>query len=232
MSSPNQNERMRAARAELLTEADIKTVQNQSLVQDRRKQICDAATELFLEKGFAATTIRDICARSQVNQASIYDYIANKNDILRRVLNQLWFREDVQTLPEILLDETIPLQDAIADFLRQSWQIKRKGTLLAYRSVPHLLPEDRRALRIREMALMKDLSDQLHLRMGLKYEEERLDIVANLLVFLSAFGPMRDWLHKDTPSEIMVQTVAAGASAMVQALADISEKNMLTKCET
>jgi len=217
VSAANQNQRMRAARAELLTEADIQTVQNQSLIQDRRKQICDAATELFLEKGFAATTIRDICGRSKVNQASIYDYIANKNDILRRVLNQLWFREDVQTLPEILLDESIPLEDAIAQFLRQSWQIKRKGTLLAYRSVPHLLPQDRRALRIREMALMKDLSDHLHRRLGLTEEDRRLDIVANLLVFLQAFGPMRDWLHPDLPDEMMVRTVAAGASAMIHA---------------
>ncbi|HCI11288.1 MAG TPA: TetR/AcrR family transcriptional regulator, partial [Alcanivorax sp.] len=52
----------------------------------------------FLEKGFDATTIRDICARSGVNQASIYDYIANKNDILRRLLNKLWFAQDVPTL--------------------------------------------------------------------------------------------------------------------------------------
>jgi AcrR family transcriptional regulator len=208
---------MKAARAEILTEADIQTVQSQTLIDERRKQICDAATELFLEKGYAATTIRDICARSGVNQASIYDYIANKNDILRRVLNQLWFREDVQTLPEILLDPNVTLEEAMADFLRQSWQAKRKGTLLAYRSVPHLLPEDRRAMRIREMALLKDLSDHLHDRLGLKNDDQRLDIIANLLVFLSAFGPMRDWLHHDISDEVIVQTVAAGACAMIRA---------------
>ena len=78
MSSTKVTDRLRAARSELLKEADIRVVQNQALIDDRRKQICDAATELFLEKGFAATTIRDICARSNVNQASIYDYIANK----------------------------------------------------------------------------------------------------------------------------------------------------------
>ena len=219
MSSTKMTSRLRAARSELLQEADIRVVQNQSLIEDRRKQICDAATELFLEKGFAATTIRDICARSNVNQASIYDYIANKNDILRRVLNQLWFREDVQMLPEILLDDSVPLQEAIEQFLRQSWKVKRKGTLLAYRCIPHLQPEDRRALRIREAALMKDLSDQLHRRLGLKEEDIRLNILANLVAFLQAFGPMRDWLHSDIPDETILRTVSAGAAAMITALA-------------
>jgi AcrR family transcriptional regulator len=222
----DRNKHMQAARAELLAEADIQTVQNQSLIHDRRKQICDAATELFLEKGYAATTIRDICLRSKVNQASIYDYIANKNDILRRVLNQLWFREDVQTLPEILMDEDVSLEQAMAHFLRQSWRVKRKGSLLAYRCVPHLLPEDRRAMRIREMALMKDLSDHLHERLGLKDEDQRLDIVANLLVFLSAFGPMRDWLHHDIAEDVLVETVAAGACAMIRACVLPPESSM------
>ncbi|MCB1340568.1 MAG: TetR/AcrR family transcriptional regulator [Pseudooceanicola sp.] len=218
MSSTKVTDRLRAARSELLKEADIRVVQNQALIDDRRKQICDAATELFLEKGFAATTIRDICARSNVNQASIYDYIANKNDILRRVLNQLWFREDVQMLPEILADDSIPLQEAIERFLRQSWKVKRKGTLLAYRCIPHLLPEDRKALRIREAALMKDLSDQLHRRLGLTDEDPRLDILANLVAFLQAFGPMRDWLHRDLPDETIIRTVSAGAAAMIEAV--------------
>lgn len=218
MSTTKVNDRLRAARSELLKEADIRVVQNQALIDDRRKQICDAATELFLEKGFAATTIRDICARSNVNQASIYDYIANKNDILRRVLNQLWFREDVQTLPEILLDDSLPLQEAIERFLRQSWQVKRRGTLLAYRCIPHLLPEDRRALRIREAALMKDLSDQLHRRLGLQDEDPRLDILSNLVVFLQAFGPMRDWLHREIPDETVLRTVSIGAAAMIESV--------------
>ena len=39
--------------------------------------------DLFIEKGFAATTIRDICSKSGINQASIYDYVLNKQDILR-----------------------------------------------------------------------------------------------------------------------------------------------------
>ena len=58
--SPDRMDRLHALRTKVLVEADITSVQNQSLIQNRREQICDAALSLFLEKGFAATTIRDI----------------------------------------------------------------------------------------------------------------------------------------------------------------------------
>lgn len=217
-----ENARLRAVREELLEEADINNVQNQTLIQEKRQQICDAALELFLEKGFAATTIRDICARSGVNQASIYDYIANKNDILRRLLNQLWFNADVPTLPEILLDDALSLEQAIERYFADSWKFKRKGTLLAYRTIPHLPPEDRKAMRLREIAVMKDLADQLADRLGIEAGDQRLEIVANLMVFLSAFGPMRDWLNRDQPDEAIVKTIAAGAAAMIRSAVDDS----------
>lgn len=216
----HEGQRLQTLRSQFLAEADITNVQNKSLIHSRREQICDAALELFLEKGFAATTIRDICAGSGVNQASIYDYIANKNDILRRLLNQLWFREDVPTLPVILLDQSLSLEAALEEYFRESWAKKRQGTLLAYRSVPHMQAVDRKALHMREFAAMKDLADQLSLRLDLDGDDARLDIMANLMVFLSAFGPMRDWLCRDIPEDVLVRTVAAGAAAMVRSLVD------------
>ena len=74
-----------------LAEARIDAIRDLGLVETRRAQILDASLQLFLRKGYAAVTIRDICAASGVNQASLYDYIANKQDILRRLLNRLWF---------------------------------------------------------------------------------------------------------------------------------------------
>ena len=80
--------------------------------------------------------------------------------------------------------------------------------------------EDRRALHAREFAVMKDLADQLAPRLGMHSDDQRLDIVANLMVFLSAFGPMRDWLIRDIPDEVILRTISAGAAAMVRSLAD------------
>ena len=209
------------AAAGQLAEAIVDTVQDETLIQTRRDQICDAALELFLEKGFASTTIRDICARSGVNQASIYDYIANKNDILRRLLNKLWFRPDVPPLSE-RLDQAgdAPFEEIVAEYFRDTWSKKRQGTLLAYRAVPHLQDDDRKAMRTRDEALIRTLATRLRARTGLAAQDPRAEVMANLIIFISAFAPMRDWLQQDVEDEVILRTVATGVAAMIERLAE------------
>ena len=204
-----------------LAEAIVDTVQDETLIQTRRDQICDAALELFLEKGFASTTIRDICARSGVNQASIYDYIANKNDILRRLLNKLWFRRDVPSLSDRLdqSDDT-SFEEIVTEYFRDTWSKKRQGTLLVYRAVPHLQDDDRKAMRARDEALIKALGTRLRNRTGLSAQDPRAEVLANLIIFISAFAPMRDWLQQDVDDELILRTVASGVAAMVDRLAE------------
>lgn len=203
-----------------LAEAKLEGIQDHSLAEQRRDQICEAALELFLQKGFASTTVRDICANSGVNQASIYDYIANKNDILRRLLNQLWFRSGVPNLHEILeADPQGSLEEAVSHYLRESWTKKRKGTLLAYQSVPHLQKEDRKALRSRDELVIRRTADKLREYARLPENDQRAEVMANLIIYLAGFGPMRDWLHQDIDDELIVSTVAAGVTAMIERLA-------------
>lgn len=209
-----------------LTEATVGGIQNASLVEQRRDQICDAALELFLQKGFASTTIRDICARSGVNQASIYDYIANKNDILRRLLNKLWFRSGAPNLDALLENQAdnVTFEQLVALYLSESWTKKRKGTLLAYRTVPHLQKADRKAMRRRDETVIAALADQLRIRTALPEDDYRVDVIANLIIYLAGFGPMRDWLHQDLDQEQIVNTIAAGVNAMVENLAASAPK--------
>lgn len=210
----------RAFDGEQLVEATVDGVQDTALTEMRRNQICDAALELFLQKGFDATTIRDICAKSGVNQASIYDYIANKNDILRRLLNKLWFRPDVPTLAERLDQNSgATFEENVTTYFRDTWSKKRKGTLLIYRSVPYLQEDDRRAMRARDQAVIDALALQLRERAGLADSDPRAAVIANLIIFLAAFAPMRDWLNRDIDNEVILRTVTAGVVAMVDQLA-------------
>lgn len=202
-----------------LVEAVIDAVQDETLIQTRREQICDAALALFLEKGFASTTIRDICARSGVNQASIYDYIANKQDILRRLLNKLWFRRDIRGLSERLDQaEQMPLEQTLSEYFRDTWRGKRHGTVLAYRAVPHLQPEDRAALRRREEQIINDLARQLRARAGLAHNDQRAEVLANLVFYIAAFAPLRDWLHTEVDETLVLDTVAGAVAAMIDHL--------------
>jgi len=47
-----------------------------------RETLADAACELFLERGYADTSVGDIAARAGVSRSSFFNYFASKADIL------------------------------------------------------------------------------------------------------------------------------------------------------
>lgn len=51
------------------------------------KSIIEAALKLFSEKGYVATTIRDISNAANLTSASLYYYVDNKKDLLVRIMN-------------------------------------------------------------------------------------------------------------------------------------------------
>jgi AcrR family transcriptional regulator len=62
---------------------DIPTqVKDPELVDRRRRQIADAAVQLFIDKGFHKTTTRQIASAAGFSIGSLYEYFASKEDIL------------------------------------------------------------------------------------------------------------------------------------------------------
>lgn len=53
-----------------------------------RKQIMEAAEELFSQKGYTQTTIDDISKKSKYSRRTIYVYYKNKDDILHHIIEQ------------------------------------------------------------------------------------------------------------------------------------------------
>lgn len=202
-----------------LTEAKVDTIRNTDLVERRRGQILDAALKLFLAKGYASTTIRDICAASGVNQASLYDYIANRKDILRRLMNRVWFRPQDRFMGHRLLeDPSQDLADALRDHFRVQWTTNREGIQLAYRTVPHLEAEDRALLREREDEQTASMTKYLCVTSGLPEDDARAKVIANLIIYLNSFGPMRDWVTRDVDLETALDATVDAVLAMVATL--------------
>jgi AcrR family transcriptional regulator len=63
------------------------------------ERLFDIAAALFCEKGYAATTTREIAAAARIQQASLYYHVAGKEDLLHQIcvssLEQLF--TDVQS---------------------------------------------------------------------------------------------------------------------------------------
>lgn len=55
----------------------------------RREQIFEAAKELFREKGYHATTIRDIAQRAGMLSGSLYAHIKTKEDLLFEITDEV-----------------------------------------------------------------------------------------------------------------------------------------------
>jgi len=61
----------------------------EQLIQARRSQILDAATQVFAEKGFQRATIRDVATAAGIADGTIYNYFENKTALLLGILDRL-----------------------------------------------------------------------------------------------------------------------------------------------
>ena len=73
-------------------------------------------------------------------------------------------------------------------------------------------------MRLRDEAVLDELAEQLRRRTGLADDDDRARVMANLMMFLAAFAPMRDWLTRDIDNQLILDTVADAVAAMVEHL--------------
>jgi AcrR family transcriptional regulator len=57
----------------------------ESVIISRKIQIQEKATQLFCEKGYAATSMRDLAQELDIEAASLYSHIKSKEEILRKI---------------------------------------------------------------------------------------------------------------------------------------------------
>ncbi|AAU92164.1 transcriptional regulator, TetR family [Methylococcus capsulatus str. Bath] len=103
-----------------------------------RKRLLQAALDVFAEKGFHDATVRDICARADVNAASVNYYFRSKEALYSEVLAAA-FRETHERYPDTLAcDSSLPpevrLRQFIANFLARlldETHLGRHGKLIA-----------------------------------------------------------------------------------------------------
>jgi len=57
-------------------------------IKSQKKQIMDAAAVLFAEKGYNATTTKDIALTADIGESTLYGYFPSKREILLAILTQ------------------------------------------------------------------------------------------------------------------------------------------------
>ncbi len=107
------------------------TIKDPAILAQRRAEIIDIATRLFLEKGFHKTSIRDIARACPFNLASLYMYVASKEDILFLVAQHV-MDVKAKAMAEVQIDE----DDAVSSFRT------------AFKAYCHIVHEHRSHIRL------------------------------------------------------------------------------------
>jgi len=88
-----------------------------------RTRIVDAARDLFVEQGYARTTIADIARAADVAPQTVYWAFGSKAGLVREI-RDAWFasaRTSERMGQVLAIDEPVARLDAFAGFMRNQW---------------------------------------------------------------------------------------------------------------
>mgnify|MGYP000164960247 CR=1 FL=1 len=84
--------------------------------REKREKIIHCAVDLFAEKGFADTTVKEIADAAHIGKGTIYEYFDSKEEILMSAF-RYYVSRGVKTISAELRDATEP-EEIITAFLR------------------------------------------------------------------------------------------------------------------
>lgn len=137
------------------------TIKDQQLVKQRRGEIIDVATRLFLDRGFHNTSIRDIARACPFNLASLYMYVTSKEDILFLVAQQL-IEEKARAMAAVEMLDDDPAESfrtALKSYCRIVHDYRPHIRLL-YRELDVLSPK-RREIVMSSLSTVTDVFEQI-----------------------------------------------------------------------
>ena len=91
-----------------------------AVTRPREAELLEAATRLFRERGFHATSMQDLAEALAMNRGSLYHYIVSKDDLLWTVMNRAFDLLEARVTPLLEADgPALPrLSAAIREHLR------------------------------------------------------------------------------------------------------------------
>jgi AcrR family transcriptional regulator len=94
----------------------VKQPKFQRRAEDRPREICSAALEVFAEKGFAAAKLDEIARRAGVSKGTLYLYFEDKEQLFRAVVRDT-IAPNVETLRTALIQTGLPFAELIRLFV-------------------------------------------------------------------------------------------------------------------
>jgi AcrR family transcriptional regulator len=177
--------------------------------ESMREGILEAAFQMFGERGFGATTIKDLAGSLEISPGSIYTYFASKEDLFRCTVEEGWqsFLVEIRkivTAPKQLKERFDSILDYCFESLKEALPLLR-GMLFDSRQ-RQLLQQNLQALCELLESLLREGQRQGLIRVVLAEEHVRAQVRINVFGVLSSVALTQD--------ENLEQEIAAVKSAV------------------
>ncbi len=178
---------------------DVPTqVKDPELVKRRRRQIVDAAVELFIKRGFHKTTTRQIAQAAGLSIGSVYEYVSTKEDVLYLVCDVIHAEAERQ-ISEALA-RTAGGRETLAEVIREYFMVCDRMSdhiLLVYQETQSLPSRWRKKVlenEVRFTGIFKKVLQRLVATGELPaLENSTLELVAHNITVLGHMWTFRRW---------------------------------------
>lgn len=166
----------------------------------RRAQIEEAASELFRERGYAATSVRDIAHALNLQGGSLYAHMASKEDVLWSIVCRAADRFNAEVGP-VAHDSSRTPRDRLREMIRRHVGVvtSSQKDAAVFLDEWRFLSRDRRA----EMSRRRDEYESLFRTVigdGIDTAEFRaVDARVTSMAILSALNGIATWFSADGP---------------------------------
>jgi len=183
--------------------------------EQRRAAIMAAATDLFRERGFRATSLDDIGAVAGISGPGIYRYFKNKHELLSMLVEEAAITWRA-TVDEVLSQNTPPLVtlERLID-AAVVLQLESGNLRTVYNQEFRLLNEDdrRRVARIDRVTMAEWVHLLLEVRPGLSDDEARAAVVMIDGLLRSVSRPQSN-IDRDRLAGVMKDMALGGLLAL------------------
>ncbi|AOY57927.1 MULTISPECIES: TetR/AcrR family transcriptional regulator [Desulfococcus] len=173
-------------------------IKNPELVKRRRRQIVDAAVQLFIEKGFHKTTTRQIAKAAGFSIGSLYEYVASKEDVLYLVCDAI--HAEVERGVSQALERTTRGREALAEVIREYFLVCHRMSdhiLLIYQETQSLPPQWRKKVLENEIRItgifVKVLARLIEAGHFRQLNDRSIELVAHNISVLGHMWTFRRW---------------------------------------
>lgn len=118
-----------------------------SRVEGKREEVIEAATRLFHEKGYHATTMEEVASQVGLRKASLYHYVGGKEDLVFQIMDR-GVSTALKEMEEVYASNTSPVEK-----VRRVVQSLVEVVALQAERVP-IFSQELRTLRIEQVEII------------------------------------------------------------------------------